>query len=233
MLLRNPSFHDGLGLSVHIRTKIQEWWSYIASVVVQIGEDTLEFTGGKNGDWMYWINGKPGDMDSLEDGSNLHATLSGFPIKYKNVSAKANRFRVDLGVGNALALENYNKFIRVTVGAHTKDKFVGSLGLMGSFPEGKRIARDGETVVKKANDFGKEWQVLADEPQLFHTMEGPQSPMGCTMPDVTKRTKRRLGEALITKDEAAVACAHAKEAEKDACIFDVLATNDKDLAGSH
>jgi len=58
------------------------------------------------------------------------------------------------------------------------------------------------------------------------------------MPDATeaikaKKIRRRLGEVFITKEEAAQACARVDEADRDACIFDVLATNDKDMAGSY
>ena len=45
----NPAFGNGLGLRVHIRTKIHTWWSYIESAVVMIGDGILEVKGGEDG----------------------------------------------------------------------------------------------------------------------------------------------------------------------------------------
>ena len=84
--------------------------------------------------------------------------------------------------------------------------------------------------------FGKEWQVGFDEPALFHTIEGVQFPEECAMPDVetsSAKKRRRLGESMISQEDAAVACAHAHADEFDVCIFDVLATNDRELAGAY
>ena len=42
------------------------------------------------------------------------------------------------------------------------------------------------------------------------------------MPDETKRSesRRRLGEAMLTKEDAAMACARVPAGQRDACIFD-------------
>ena len=54
------------------------------------------------------------------------------------------------------------------------------------------------------------------------------------MPDATAKTAaRRLGEAFISEEDADNACARVAPEDKDACIFDVMATNDKDVAGSY
>ena len=48
-----------------------------------------------------------------------------------------------------------------------------------------------------------------------------------------QKRHRRLGEAKITQEEAETACAHLgnkDSAEKAACVFDVLATGDLDIA---
>jgi hypothetical protein len=42
VLIQNPTFNNGQGLYIHIRTKIDRWWSYVESVVTQIGPDTLK-----------------------------------------------------------------------------------------------------------------------------------------------------------------------------------------------
>ena len=38
-------FTGGMGLDVHIRTKIVRYWSYIQSVAIRIGNDILEIQG--------------------------------------------------------------------------------------------------------------------------------------------------------------------------------------------
>ena len=127
----------------------------------------------------------------------------------------------------------WKDFVRVEVkGASTKN-FGGSLGLMGSFDErGMKLGRDEVTVFDDINEFGMEWQVLAWEAKLFHKADGPQHPAMCEMP--TKMAlRRRLAESTITLGEAEAACSRAKWKERDLCVYDVMATNDKDVAGAY
>jgi hypothetical protein len=114
--------------------------------------------------------------------------------------------------------------------------FLGSVGLMGSYPNGKLLARNGTTVIEDVNDFGQEWQVLDSEPMLFHSVEGAQHPAKCEMPTEANASvdrRRRLGENTISDEDAARACSRVSAADRDSCIFDVLATNDLTMAGSY
>merc|ERR1712130_308990 len=43
VLLDHPTFYDGLGMKIHIRTTRVKYFSFIEIVTVQIGEDVLEF----------------------------------------------------------------------------------------------------------------------------------------------------------------------------------------------
>ena len=100
------------------------------------------------------------------------------------------------------------------------------------------MARDEITEIKDADAFGKEWQVLASEPNLFpDASDSPNRATECVMPSQTaaetRRKRRRLGEAMLDEDIATEACAHVELEMRDACIFDVLATNDKDMAGAY
>ena len=45
--------------------------------------------------------------------------------------------------------------------------------------------------------------------------------------------KRRLGETMTTQKDAEAACAEVSQEELDPCLFDVQATNDKDIADSY
>ncbi|CAB9518586.1 expressed unknown protein [Seminavis robusta] len=231
VLLQAPHFDDFLGLHLHIRTKIQTWWSYIESAVLQIGRDTLEVTGSTTKNHEHWINGKQGG--DLKNGI-LPETLSGSRIHYRAVNAHQCIFRVDLGQADSISIEVYKKFVRVSVTTgKNPDRFAGSLGLMGAFPSGERIGRKKSTTVADVNAFAQEWQTRGDEARLFHAPGSVQYPAKCIMPKQTMRTSRRLGEALISREEAAKACANVSTFDKDACIFDVMATNDKGMAATY
>ena len=73
---------------------------------------------------------------------------------------------------------------------------------------------------------------------LFHTSEGTvQAPQKCAMPTNTKASlrasRRRLGEVLISEEDAELACAKVDKDDRDSCIADILATNDKSMAGAY
>ena len=49
VLLDNWKFANGLGMMIHVRTKQVNWWSYIETAVLKIGNETLEVPGGEDG----------------------------------------------------------------------------------------------------------------------------------------------------------------------------------------
>jgi hypothetical protein len=166
----------------------------------------------------------------------LESTVAGFPIEYRVVNQKQKLFLLmGFAPGVAMSLETYNDFVRVTIRSNGQGDvhFEGAVGLMGSFPTGEKMARDGKTIMSDTNTFGQEWQVRVNEPKLFHKVEGPQFPETCQMPTSAQRRERRLREGSLDLDDAKVACARVSPEDMDACIFDVLATNDKDIAGSY
>ena len=216
-------------MNIHVRTAIKTWWSYIETALVQLGEDTLEITGGI-GQIPYWINGK-----KTEDMQTGKAAIGDFLVEFKRINEHQTQTRISIHNTDAIGIETYKHLVRVNLKNNSNKSFNGSLGMLGAFPNGVKMARDGKTVINDPIEFGQEWQVLASEPQLFHTTEGAAAPGKCLMPDTTEKAKerRRLGEAAITEEQAAVACSRVGEFDRDACIFDVLATNDKDVAGSY
>ena len=229
VLVKNPDFAHGLGLDVHVRTKIKTWWSHIDTAVVRIGSDTLEVQGGTN-TATYWINGVKHDLP--EHDGELEATIGGNKILHSNMSKKTKKFRINAARGVWISLQTFNDFVRANVRADEKiGNMNGAVGLMGAYPSGKMLDREGELVTDH-DEFGKEWQVRATEAKLFHSAEGVQHPQECQMPDAASKQSRRLGESLITEEEAELACSRVPSEHMDNCVFDVLATNDKDMAGS-
>lgn len=228
VLFEKPDFANGLGLDVHIRTQVETWWSYIEVAAIRVGDHTIEVMGGKD-TFQYWIDGDRNTV--LEDGEKL--AFGEYILTKKVIADHQVRFRLDLGDGDAISIESYKKFVRVSFKLKTEHKFDGGLGMLGSHPDGKKIARDGETLIEDSDEFGQEWQVLASEPKLFHG-DGVHPPMKCVMPsDVTRSQGRRLGESMLSREDAELACTRVWEADRDACVFDVLATNDVDTVGSY
>jgi hypothetical protein len=148
--------------------------------------------------------------------------LGGFHVRR---DPKAVSIRVDDHIKAKIDLiQRKNGWPAVVVDGATTDIFKGSLGLLGDFETGKRMARDGKTVMDDpdATNFALEWQVRDTEPLLFKEARFPQYPTTCTPP--SKNLSKRLGISNFEK-EAEKACAHW-ETDIEDCIFDVIATRD-------
>jgi hypothetical protein len=227
ILVDSPNYSKGLGLRIHVRTKVTDWWSYIDSAVLQIGNDRLEVQGIKEAHLArYWVNGNPGP--ALVDGQYLNVTLGRQKIQYHEKSAKTKSFQL-----KDFSIETFGDFVRVNVHAKHERDFEGALGLMGSFPSGTKLGRDGR-IIWNLNQFGMEWQVRSYEPMLFHSVEGVQHPQQCEIPSMmeTKNLRRRRLREVLSREDAYLACAHvAQEFLKD-CISDVVATDDRHMAYS-
>lgn len=226
VLLQNSGFADGLGLDIHIQTIIKGSWSYIGSAAVQIGGHSLEITGGSESG--YWING--GEKKELGEGDGI---VGEFPVHFRRVNDHQTRARIDLDLGGAISMETFKDFVRVNFKDTSKTAFQGSVGLLGAYNEhGSKVGRDGKTVFENTDDFGQEWMVHPGDALIFHDRDAAQFPLVCPMPDKTL-ARRRLAESAISEEEAYLACSHVRGVHRDACMFDVLMTQDKDIGGSY
>jgi hypothetical protein len=226
-LVSDPTFADGKGLDVHIRTEIVRKWSYIKHAVIRIGDDVLQIEGGDVNENRYWFN-------KVYHG--VLKTIGGFPLSYHKENEHQRSFIIDLTKGEQIRIKTYKEFVRVDF-KHPKESFYGNtVGILGDFKTGKKLARDGFTVIEDNNDFGQEWQVLPTGPKLFVELEGPQLPEHtCVLPSElhAEEKRRRLGEATVTETMAELACAKVSFSERDACVFDVLTTDDVEMAGAY
>lgn len=226
-LITDQNFLNGLDLEVQVRTKIYTWWSGISAAAIRVGKDVFEVQGGKDGEVKYWINGVEGEL--VGEGESLPQTIAGHQVKLHHPDPHKTRFRIDFGEfhrGNSISIEAVNELVRVNVRATGKG-FNGAQGLMGSYPTGQMLGRDGETVIEDTTAFGNEWQVRASEESLFREAGAVQHPNKCVMPDTSSQKKRRLGAGAINRDQANAACAGVGE-DRAACVADVLATQSKD-----
>lgn len=219
-----PDFGQGTGLLIHIRTKIQNSYSFIESAAIQIGNDVLEV-----GSWgEYFLNG----VESAE----LPAMMGGFPVSYFQRSEKEHIFDIFLGDNRRILIKNLKEWVSIHLDNPSDQDFLTSTGMMGDFMEGKLMARDGKTVMTDENAFGQEWQVQPTEPQLFQRSEfEPKAGAQCILPLADGKSaeaqRRLLEERGITREKAEAVC-QFMPAHKEFCVEDVLATGDLDVAGA-
>jgi hypothetical protein len=221
VLIHSSAFGSGLGLDVHIRTKIRHGFSFISGAALRIGKDLLEVES----QGVYWLNGVLS--------ADLPNEFSGFAFSHTQPTDKQHAFEVYLGGRERIKVKTYKDFVSVLIEQGGGKHFGDSVGLMGDFRMGHMIARDGKTVLDDANAFGQEWQVRDTEPSLFHTVRLPQHPQQvCTLPPPKQanQLRRRLEESSSVSQLAAEkACEHWGEG-KDDCVFDVLTTGDLEMA---
>lgn len=231
VLLSHPNFHGGVGLTIHVRSKKTRQWSYISTAVVRIGKETFEVAGMKDGN-THWLNSVQVEDDEWD---NKLVQILGFPIKFEQLYTNQRQYAIDLGNDELIELKTWKDMVRVDIIVnHEKSTFDGSLGLMGTYPEGTMLGRDGKTTFTDLNNFGQEWQVLSSESKIFQVVDGPQHPSKCDAPGKAVM-RRRLARSDVSREEAEIACAHAavNREEFDLCVFDVMAIGDKSVAGAY
>jgi hypothetical protein len=219
VLLHSSAFESGLGLDVHIRTKIRRDMSYISSAALRIGSDILEVES----QGVYYLNGVAG--------AALPDEFAGFAFLHTQPTDKQHVFEVHLGGREYIKLKTYKDFVSVLIEQGQNKHFSDSVGLMGDFRYGIKMSRSGKSAIADANAFGQEWQVLDTEPMLFQTARLPQHPQKCTLPatEATGMLRRRLSESSAELLAAEKACARWGEG-KDDCVYDVLTTGDLEMA---
>jgi hypothetical protein len=238
--LENPKFKNNLGMTVHIRTKIQDFWSSVESAAVKIGDDFLELSGGEGNQWL-WVNGEANEQ--LEEKKWYRTSISGFLVRFKQTGAvrEANIYLEEGASKEVIIIKTYHDFVRIDINWIESENFEGSFGLLGAKEmNGARLGRDLATEIKNVNDFGQEWQVKEDEDKLFHNYDEEivQAPKKCVLPPSMTDAKealrkRRLAESDLTVEKAEKACEHVQgAAERKACAYDIIATQDINMAGA-
>ncbi|CAB9501558.1 expressed unknown protein [Seminavis robusta] len=233
-LMHVPNFQGKDDLDVHVRTTGRYLYSYIETVAVRIGSETMEVSS-----WgEYSINGVENAMIKSQGSTALRKSIAisqigGYPIFHMQTNPKTHRFDIMITGSSNITMSILKDIVSVRVHNPTKADFGNVVGLSGDFT-GRLLARDGVTDLSgDINALGQEWQVRDDEPMLFQAVRAPQYPAKCILPGMTKKEARRLGEG-IAEEDAKVACDHLRD---DAhafanCIYDVTATNDLDQAMS-
>jgi hypothetical protein len=215
VLLKSPK----IDLDVHVHTTIRKQFSFVESALLRIGSNLLEVQSKG----VYYLNG--------ELGAAMPNTISGYPVTYTQPAENQHVFDVKIGRSEHLLIKVYKDFVSLAMNRAQNKHFGLSSGMMGDFVTGNMMARDGKTVLQDPTEFGNEWQVLDTEASHFQATRLPQYPQKCNMPPpaaTAQSRRRRLGESLHER-AAEEACAHWG-GDKEACIYDVLATGDLEMA---
>eukprot|EP00553_Chaetoceros_curvisetus_P006579 CAMPEP_0204616772 /NCGR_PEP_ID=MMETSP0717-20131115/3939_1 /ASSEMBLY_ACC=CAM_ASM_000666 /TAXON_ID=230516 /ORGANISM="Chaetoceros curvisetus" /LENGTH=558 /DNA_ID=CAMNT_0051630119 /DNA_START=103 /DNA_END=1779 /DNA_ORIENTATION=- len=236
VMMKSPSFHNGEGLDLHIRTTRIEnargKYSFISGAAIRIGKDVLEFQD----DGSIILNGQ-----TTKDHGGVFA---GYPLTLTRKGSNKNIFVYDLQLGSDKSIQiranTWNSMVFVDASGSFP---IDTNGLLGAPDHDALVARDGRTILMDDwNKFGEEWQVRHDEHKLFKdTNRFPQHPITCLYESHRKTRKnlrqhdqrRRLHEdhsESITLEAATEACNSSSGQLKQFCVDDVLATGDLDLA---
>ena len=181
--------------------------------------------------------------------TNVRLGKGKFPLVYEHPTTKQHKFDIllDKDHQERIIMSTFKDLVSVQIHNGTRHHFGTAVGMMGSFHKGQDhsilLARDGKARLEgEYNKLGQEWQVRPDEPMLFQSVRYPQSfkDEKCLLPDANVneiRRRRRLGEQTVSRKDAEKACAHAhlstSSSDKDrmeACIFDVIAIGDVEIA---
>jgi hypothetical protein len=103
VLVRNHDFANGLGIDIHIRTKIHNDWSAVESAAIKIGDEVFEISGRAG----HWLNG-------VAD-SELPALLGGFEVSLGKPGPNTRRFVVHLGDGQKIRITTFKEFLSVAI----------------------------------------------------------------------------------------------------------------------
>jgi len=233
--------HASRDLDVHIRTTIKDNYSYIEASAIRVGNSVVEMSTANPQD--FFINGQDFTTDDLP-----------LEIEGKYTLQEGAAVKKGLGTNYQLAVGALNVNIRVMkfimgvemYGIHEAFE-EGTAGLMGQFPHGTLLGRDGTTVFEHdgvfrsvrevdepvCNAIGQEWQVRDTDPQLFREIRRPVWPHQCRFPAETTISDVRRLTASVDVETAAKVCAevHKKDsADFEFCIMDVIAMDDVDAA---
>lgn len=234
--LQADNFH-GHGIDFHVRTKIvsEETFSLIDSAAVRVGHNIVEVHNT-----TVFLDGVAHHFTEIKDdplvfGDNKQYSMSikEGSIQIKNDKVRHVTYRLNLDGDTEIEFRYFYKIMTFNILGHAD--FNNAKGLLGSYPTGEMIGRTGD-MLDNFDDFGMEWQVNENDPDLFLERLGPQLPLAaCRMPlKASKESRRKLRvQDRVLHEAAEAACEKATDNEHnmELCIDDVMMTGDIDIAG--
>jgi len=225
VLLHNSHFDQGEGISIHIRSSpYKKVFSYISDAAFKIGNDVLE-VGGKG---RHFLNGEPQQTGA---GTGIERKMSGYSLTSSITKKGRSVYKIHLGGKEEIVIREYRDWLTISLMHPSEQHFGGSQGLMGTFPTGDWIGRDGITIHKDITSFGIDWQTqAARDGGLLFREPSPYSD-SCELPnqDTMTARHRRLEESAVGLEQAMDACAHWGQ-HIDDCVLDVQVSGDLEVA---
>lgn len=221
-------------LSIHVRSApYKQVFSYISAVAIRIDSHVLEIRNKGE----HYVNGVQQTIGSTEPLNGYKVTSSVtkrgryvYKIKLQDEGTGGSGGRH--GGEEEIVVREYRNWITVSVYHATFEHFADSMGLMGSFPHGEWIGRDGVTVHESMIEYGNDWvvQPAVDGDSLFQ-IPSP-FPDKCDLPSKSSVAlrDRKLQESDVTRSEAYRACSHWGEEQIERCVMDVLIADDLGVA---
>eukprot|EP00977_Amphora_coffeiformis_P008899 scaffold2015_cov186-Amphora_coffeaeformis.AAC.12 len=227
VMIHSENFHNGAGFDLHARTTIQDYFSYMETAAVRMGDYTMEMHPDH-----FFLNGvemKPADLP-MTFGDEHKYTVSNHPIEAGKNPKFYQYYKLDLDGKSNLIFKFYKQYLTIAIQGHPVD-FSDAIGLLGDYTNGEMLSREG-VVMTDFNQLGFEWQVAPEDAHIFMENRSPQLPFEeCRMPTASRPARRRLrGSDTALLEQALQACAHVTGSDFDLCTDDVMATSDIGLA---
>jgi hypothetical protein len=245
------------GFQVQARTTIDRYYSYIEAVAVQIHDTVLQVEATQpdslllNGSRIFFTEKAVYQDDKSIDKSILKGsspslsfrsgnTTSRYVFECSRSNSKKRVYRLDLSEWSYVRFQMYKEFMTISIHASPHDDFEGAVGLLGHYPGGQYVGRDGlysDSMVLWSSfpDYALEWQVdpVRGDVLLFDHARPPQMPYEiCRLPTQSRPDRRQLLRGSISMVEATEACRRQGVSPDniDLCKDDILSTQDLDLA---
>ena len=226
VMARSPSFGEGLGLDLHIRTEMinEGAWSFISNAALRIGEDVLEIAAK---DSSILVNGKSVDLSLPMAFAGQYSIVR---MEQDNDGSKRVIVVVKLDDDEKILFSTFKNMLNVRIEAYLAD----TEGLLGVHDKPGMVGRDHDVVLTDPNEMGAQWQVKDSDSILFSEVRGPQYPEMCILPSQAVTNRRRLQQhSKEHRQLTAKACADVPAGMYDFCFEDVLVTGHYDLANEY
>jgi len=224
VMVHSDKFQNGAGLDLHVRTTIQDYFSYIETAALRIGESIVEIHKDH-----FYLDGTKYTPSDLPITFGEDVTISNGQLEAGKNPKYYQYFQVDLNDHSSMLFKYYKKYLTIDVNGHAKD-FYDSVGLLGDYRTGDMLSRYG-TPITDFDQYGFEWQVTLEDGKLFREDRSPQLPCEpCRMPTAARPARRLRGADAALFENASTACAHVSGSDVDLCIEDVMATGDVGFA---
>ena len=216
----SPSFENGKGLDLHVRTTLNGQYAYTSAAVLKIGADRLELQVIETA--PYGLNLYINEVAVM---GALPPTFAGYPLTMDGMW-----YNVWLNDHETISFASPLGMMKVEVNAILP----GASGLVGTTGVPGIIGRDGLPATPE--EMGTEWQVgvgAGDHPPMFLLPRAHTYPAACILPPASS-ARRRLGEDAARRRVAEEACSKVTDPEEmDDCIYDVIQTGDPGMAADY